>query len=139
MTSAMMAAMMLPGAAPAVLDRLRGDGRTLAAARFAGWYLAVWLLVGLGLSGLPRPGGTLAAGALVVAAGLYELTPFKRSCRRRCRESVRSGLVFGAYCVGSSIGLMVMLLALGFMSVGWMLVVAAVVLAQKLVPPRLAV
>jgi len=50
------------------------------------------------------------AGALTVAAGLYELTPLKRECRRQCRESLRSGFTFGLYCLGSSIGLMVMLL-----------------------------
>jgi Predicted metal-binding integral membrane protein (DUF2182) len=59
--------------------------------------------------------------------------------RRRCRESVRSGLEFGLYCVGSSIGLMAMLLALGVMSVTWMSVIAILVLAQKLLPPRAAI
>jgi predicted metal-binding integral membrane protein DUF2182 len=58
-------------------------------------------------------------------AGLYELTPLKRNCRRRCRERVRSGFEFGLYCVGSSAGLMVMLVALGVMSVTLMAVVAA--------------
>jgi predicted metal-binding membrane protein len=67
---------------------------------------------------------------------LYELTPLKRECRRRCRRDVRSGLQFGVYCVGSSIGLMVMLVALGVMSVAWMALVAFLVLAQKLLPPR---
>jgi predicted metal-binding membrane protein len=75
------------------------------------------------------------AGALTIAAGAYELTPLKRECRRRCRASLRSGFEFGPYCVGSSIGLMVMLLALGAMSVTWMVAVGAVALAQKLLPP----
>ena len=43
------------------------------------------------------------------------------------------------WCVGSSIGLMVVLLALGAMSVTWMALVAVLVLAQKLLPPRAAV
>jgi hypothetical protein len=64
------------------------------------------------------------------------VTPLKRGCRRRCRESVRSEFEFGIYCVGSSIGAMVMLLALGVMSITWMCVVAALVLAQKLLPSR---
>jgi predicted metal-binding membrane protein len=132
----MMAAMMLPGAIPAVVRRARAEGRVRAVALFAGSYLAVWALVGLAVYGSYRPHGTAAAGALTVAAGLYELTPLKRRCRQRCRESVRSGLRFGLYCVGSSIGLMVMLIALGVMSVGWMSVVAVLVLAQKLVPLR---
>jgi predicted metal-binding membrane protein len=79
------------------------------------------------------------AGALTIAAGVYELTPLKGDCRRRCRTSVRSGFQFGLYCAGSSIGLMVMLVALGVMSVTWMSVIAALVLAQKLLPPRAAV
>jgi predicted metal-binding membrane protein len=132
----MMAAMMLPGAVPAVSRFIRSDGHVLAALLFAGSYLAVWTVIGLGVYALYRPHGTFAAGALTVAAGVYELTPLKRGCRWRWRESVRSGFELGLYCVGSSIGLMVMLLALGAMSVIWMCVVAALVLAQKLLPPR---
>jgi predicted metal-binding membrane protein len=132
----MMAAMMLPGAVPAVSRFVRVDGRLLAAPLFAGSYLAVWTIVGLVVYALYQPHGTLVAGILTVAAGVYELTPLKRGCRRRCRESVRSGFEFGIYCVGSSIGLMVMLLALGVMSIAWMGVVAAVVLVQKVLPPR---
>jgi predicted metal-binding membrane protein len=132
----MMAAMMLPGAVPAVLERARADDRVRAVPLFAGSYLAVWTLVGLAVYALYQPHGTFVAGALTVGAGVYELTPLKRGCRRRCRESVRSGFEYGIYCVGSSIGLMVMLLALGVMSITWMCVVAAVVLVQKLLPPR---
>jgi predicted metal-binding membrane protein len=132
----MMAAMMLPGAIPAVVRRIRLEGRVRAVPLFAGSYLAVWALVGVAVYGLYRPHGSAVAGALTVAAGLYELTPLKRDCRRLCRETVRSGLQFGTYCVGSSIGLMVMLLALGVMSITWMCVVAVFVLAQKLLPPR---
>jgi predicted metal-binding membrane protein len=132
----MMAAMMLPGAVPAVSRFVRVDGRVLAAPLFAGSYLAVWTIVGLVVYALYQPHGTFVAGVLTVAAGVYELTPLKRGFRRRCRESVRSGFEFGIYCVGSSIGLMVMLLALGAMSVAWMGVVAGVILVQKLLPPR---
>jgi predicted metal-binding membrane protein len=132
----MMAAMMLPGALPGVSRFLRSEGRVLAAPIFAGSYLAVWTVVGVAAYALYRPHGTLVAGALTVAAGLYELTPLKRGCRRRCRGEVHSGFELGLYCVGSSIGLMVVLLALGAMSVTWMCVVAALVLAQKLVAPR---
>ena len=131
----MMAAMMLPGAVPAA-SRLRG---ALAVPFFAGSYLAVWTAIGLAVYAVYRPHGAAVAGALTIAAGLYELTPLKDHCRRRCRESVRSGFEFGVYCVGSSIGLMVVLLALGAMSVTWMALVAVLVLAQKLLPPRAAV
>jgi len=75
----------------------------------------------------------------VIAAGVYELTPVKRHFRRRCRDTVRSGFGFGLCCAGSSMGLMLMLLALGAMSLIWMSVVAVLVLAQKLLPPKAAV
>ena len=134
----MMAAMMLPGAAPAVLRRAHANGRVRAVLLFVGSYIAVWTLVGVAVYALYRPHGSSAAGALVIAAGVYELTRLKRDCRRRCRESVRSGFEFGLYCVGSSIGLMLMLVALGVMSVTWMSVIAVLVLAQKVLPPRAA-
>jgi predicted metal-binding membrane protein len=73
---------------------------------------------------------------LLIGAGVYELTPLKREYRRRCRERVRSGARFGARCFGSSIGLMLVLVAVNLMSVGLMVAIAAVVLAQKLFPPR---
>lgn len=136
---AMMAAMMLPGAAPAVSRRAHADGRVRAVPLFLGLYLALWTAVGVVLYALYRPHGSAAAGALVIAAGVYELTRFKQECRRRCRESVRSGFQFGLYCVGSSIGLMLMLMALGVMSFTWMSLIAILVLAQKLLPPRAAV
>jgi predicted metal-binding membrane protein len=131
----MMAAMMLPGAAPAVLRRARVQSMPL----FVGSYMAVWTLVGLAVYAVYRPHGAFAAGALTVAAGLYELTWFKRACRRRCQGQVRSGVEFGVVCVGSSIGLMLMVVALGVMSITWMTLIAALVLAQKLLPEHRAV
>jgi predicted metal-binding membrane protein len=135
----MMAAMMLPGAAPAVLSRTQASGRVRAVPLFIGSYLAVWALVGAAVYALYRPHGSMAAGAVTVAVGVYELTPLKRHFRRRCRDSGRSGFGFGLCCVGSSIGLMVMLVALGVMSVTWMSVIAVLVLAQKLLPAKAAV
>jgi len=132
----MMAAMMLPGATPAVLRRARASGRVRTVPLFLGSYLAVWTLVGVAVYALYRPHGSFAAGAVVIAAGIYELTPLKRYFRRRCRESVRSGFEFGLYCVGSSIGLMLMLVALGVMSVAWMAVIAVLAVAQKLLPAK---
>jgi predicted metal-binding membrane protein len=102
-------------------------------------YLAVWTLVGVAVYALYRPHGPFAAGAVVIAAGLYELTPLKQNFRRRCRESVRSGFDYGLCCMGSSIGLMLMLLGLSVMSVTWMAVIAVLVLAQKLLPAKAAV
>ena len=134
----MMAAMMLPGAVPAVSRLVRADGRVLGAPVFAAGYVAVWTLIGLAVYVFYEPHSTTAAGALAIAAGIYELTPLKRRCRRRCRSNVRSGFQFGLYCVGSSIGLMVLFLALGVMSVTWMAIVATLVVGQKLLPPRAA-
>ena len=135
----MMAAMMLPGAAPAVLRRAHDSGRMRAVPLFVGSYLAVWILIGVVVYALYQPHGSLAAGAVAIAAGVYELTPLKRHFRWRCRESVRSGFEFGLYCVGSSIGLMLMLVALGVMSVTWMVVIAVLILAQKLLPAKAAI
>jgi predicted metal-binding membrane protein len=135
----MMAAMMLPGAVPAVSRFVRSNGQALAAPLFAGSYLAVWTLAGLAVYALYQPHGSVVAGALTIAAGVYELTPLKHACRRACRKGVRTGFQFGLYCVGSSIGLMAVLVALDLMSVLWMSVIAAVVLAQKLLPPRASV
>jgi predicted metal-binding membrane protein len=135
----MMAAMMLPGAAPAVLRCAHASGRARAVPLFVGSYLAVWALMGVAVYALYRPHGSFAAGALVIAAGVYELTPLKRRFRRRCRESVRSGFEFGLYCVGSSIGLMLMLVALSVMSITWMFVIAVLALAQKLLPAKAAI
>ena len=132
---AMMAAMMLPGAVPAVLRHARAHGvRTVPL--FVGSYLAVWTLVGVAVYALYRPHGSLAAGVVAIAAGVYELTPLKQHFRRRCRESVSSGFEFGLCCVGSSIGLMLMLVVLGVMSITWMSVIAVLVLAQKLLPAK---
>ena len=105
---------------------------------FAGSYLAVWALVGVAVYGLYRPHGSVAAGAVVIAAGVYEVTPLKRHCRRRCREGIGSGLGFGLCCLGSSIGLMAMLVALGVMSITWMAVIAVLATAQKLLPANAA-
>ena len=136
---AMMAAMMLPGAAPAVLRLTQGSGGVRAVPLFIGSYLAVWALMGIAVYALYRPHGYVAAGVVVIAAGVYELTPVKRHFRRRCRGTAGSGFGFGLCCVGSSMGLMLMLLALGAMSLIWMSVVAVLVLAQKLLPAKAAV
>src|SRR5437660_4016022 len=135
----MMAAMMLPGLVPAVLSRGRSTGPVRTVVPFVASYLVVWTLVGALLYALYRPHGTATAGLVVIAAGLYELTRLKQHCRRCCRARTRSGLEFGLYCVGSSIGLMVKLVALRVMSITWMSVIGALVLAQKLLPATPAI
>jgi predicted metal-binding membrane protein len=146
----MMAAMMLPSAAPAAqrVARLASP-----AVLFAVGYLAVWAAFGVAAYGLFRlvtsfdagwvawdEGGPYLAGGLLVAAGIYEWTPIKQLCLRRCRspqpesQAVRAGLRYGLDCVGCSGGLMVALFALGVMSLLWMAVVAGVIFAEKVLP-----
>lgn len=132
---AMMAAMMLPGAVPAVLRRA-GAGGAGAAALFIASYLAVWAVAGVAVYAAYRPHPAVAAGAVVIAAAAYEVTPFKRYFRRRCREAIGSGFRFGLCCTGSSAGLMLTLVALGVMSIPWMALITVLVLAQKLLPAR---
>ena len=93
--------------------------------------------------------GPYVAGGAVAAAGLYQLTPLKRICLRHCRSplhflftgwrdgptgAVRMGTVHAAYCVGCCAGLMIVLFAVGVMSLLWMTAVAAVIFAEKIVP-----
>jgi predicted metal-binding membrane protein len=130
--------MMLPGAVPAVLRRAHASGQVSSVPLFVGSYLAVWTLVGLAVFALYRPHGTVAPGVVAIAAGVYEFTPLKQRCRQRCCDSVGSGFEFGLYCVGSSIGLMLILVALSVMSVAWMAIIAVLVVAQKLLPRRAA-
>jgi predicted metal-binding membrane protein len=132
----MMAAMMLPSALPAITRRVREHDGVMVAPRFAGMYLGIWLLAGLAVYALYRPPGDVTAGVLVVAGGLYELTPFKRACRLRCRQRQCSAPMFGAACVGSSLGFVAILAGADPMSGAWMCAIAAIVVAQKLLPPR---
>ena len=156
----MMAAMMLPSAAPAVLmfSELRDDAPPWA---FAAGYLLAWTGAGLvaygsfrGLAALApsftawEERGAWVAGGALVAAGLYQLTPLKTACLRHCRApvglllrsgpgragAVGTGLRHGAYCIGCCAGLMLALFALGVMSLVWMAVVAGVILVEKVSP-----
>ena len=148
----MTAAMMLPSAAPAArhVARLACRVPTLL---FTAGYLAVWTGYGLLAYGVFRlvtsfdigwlawnRGGPYAAGVVIVAAGLYELTPLKRLSLRRCRSArhpvsaLGSGLAHGVDCVGCSGALMAVLFVLGAMSLFWMAVVAAAIFAEKVLP-----
>jgi predicted metal-binding membrane protein len=134
----MMAAMMLPGAAPAVVRRSQAGGIS-AVPLFIGSYLAVWAAAGAVVYAAYRPHGTLAAGAVVIAAAIYEVTPIKRHFRRRCGTDARSGFSYGLCCAGATLGLMAMLLAVGVMSITWMAVIGVLITAQKLLPARFAI
>ena len=155
----MTAAMMLPSVAPMVLlvaHVSRERSWRVAPFVFVAAYLAVWTLYGLaayacarGVRALGVGGSPAMTGALVVVAGVYELSPLKSVCLRHCRGplhfvtggwrdgaagAVRMGAEHGAYCVGCCWGLMLLLFALGVMSIFWMAVVAAAIAAQKLLP-----
>jgi predicted metal-binding membrane protein len=149
----MMAAMMLPSLVPAGLAFARTSERTVAP--FVAGYLAVWTAAGVvayvlfeALRSLDvafvawdRAGRYVAAG-VILAAAAYQLTAAKAGCLDRCRTPVgavaglRGGLRFGASCVGCCAGLMATLFALGVMSLTWMVVVAALIAAERLLPWR---
>jgi predicted metal-binding membrane protein len=167
----MMAAMMFPSIAPMVVihSRIQGErgggGRALRSgftALFVAGYVVAWTAFGLaayGLFTLARSltidalswdrGGPYLAGGVVCAAAVYQLTPLKDTCLRRCRSpfwfllngwrhgglgALRMGATHGASCVGCCWALMAMLFALGFMSVGWMVFVAALIAVERLLP-----
>ena len=140
---AMSAAMMLPSIVPATY-LAEAVGRSPAL--FAVGYALVWSAVGLAAFGAARAfdgaGHWFAAGA-VAAAAVYQLTPLKDACLRRCRTplgtlvrrgSLAAGLEHGALCLGCCWALMLALIALGIGSMFWMAVLAAVVLVEKAAP-----
>ncbi len=153
----MMAAMMFPAVAPMVVS-FRGLRKGIGSgALFVLGYLLVWTASGLiaygalkagraadiAWLGWHRGGRWLVAGLLVVAA-LYEVTPWKHACLSRCRTpgqfrcagALRTGVAHGIWCLGCCWLLMVVLFALGAMSVTWMIVVTLLISAEKLLPRR---
>jgi predicted metal-binding membrane protein len=161
----MTAAMMFPSIAPMVLAYAGMQrGRRASTPLFVAGYVVLWGAGGLvayaalklggqldgGLFAWHRAGRWTAAGVLAAAA-IYELTPLKYACLRRCRAPVgflvtewrdgrtgalRMGLVHGAWCLGCCWALMAALFALGAMSVPWMIVIAALIALEKLLPWR---
>ncbi len=125
-------------------------------------YLAAWTAYGLLAYGIFRlvtaagtdwlawdRAGPYVAGGAIAAAGVYQLSPLKELCLRHCRGpmhyvlhgwrhgrlgALRMGAEHGLYCVGCCWGLMVILFAVGVMSLFWMGVVAAVIFAEKVLP-----
>lgn len=168
----MMAAMMFPSISPMVLayariQRHRGKRGTaqagaLAVGLFVVGYLLSWTAFGVAAYGLLKlmgsldvaalswdGGGPWLAGAVIAAAGVYQLTPAKDVCLTKCRGpmdfisgywkdgyggAVRMGVEHGGWCVGCCWALMAALFALGVMSVGWMLFVASLIALEKLLP-----
>jgi predicted metal-binding membrane protein len=160
----MMIAMMVPSAAPAILlygrvRQQRGDPRIARTSIFLLGYLTVWLgfslaagLVQQAFAGADmRIDGNLEAGTLLIAAGLYQLSPFKAQCLRYCRSpaaffsrhwrphvrgAVRLGILHGLYCVGCCWLLMALLFVGGVMNLGLVLVLTLAVAGEKLLPQQ---
>lgn len=162
------APMMLVFAGVARERSRRGKAAFVPTWIFLAGYLATWTAFGLlayalhrGIQGLDLgflawdAQGRLVAGGAIAAAGLYQLTPLKGVCLRHCRTplqfvafhwregrlgAARMGVEHGLYCVGCCWGLMLVLFAVGVMSMPWMAVIAALIFAEKVLPfgPRLS-
>ncbi len=161
----MMVAMMFPAVSPVVLlfDRWRrGRQRSVATTiAFVAGYLIIWSVAGvfafaaivaLDLQIDSSTTAVRVGGAVLVVAGIYQLTPLKSVCLTQCRsplslimehaqllgEGVRGplqvGIKHGGWCIGCCWALMAVLIALGVMHLGWMAAVAAVILAEKILP-----
>src|SRR2546423_9134750 len=160
----MMAAMVFPSVAPTVglYARMRRARDPLAPLLFAAGYLATWSLAGIAAYGVFRGGrallgddlqwhgaGRWLAGATLVVAAAYEVTPLKDVCLSKCRSplgflmgswrdgragALRMGAGHGAWCLGCCWALMAALFALGVMSLAWTAVVAGPIALEKTLP-----
>ena len=167
----MMAAMMFPAAAPMLLlfravhaKRNGAGGAVVPTWVFAAGYLLVWTAAGAmtwvlirsisDLAGRLDTGsrvtwGPLALGAVLIVAGLYQVTPLKRICLDRCRSpfgfvmghwkegyrgALRMGVIHGGYCLGCCWALFAVLVAAGVMSLAWMALLTLIVFAEKTLP-----
>ena len=170
MWTAMMIGMMLPTAAPTLLTyglvARRGEGARDAPLRihlFAGGYLVAWTVFSAGatlaqraftaadvLSPMMEVRTPLVSGAMLVAAGLYQLTPFKRACLQACHSpaaflvkhwragragAFRIGLRHGWYCLGCCWALMLLLFAGGVMNLAVIVGLTMFLLIERLMPP----
>ena len=162
---AMMIAMMIPAAVPMALiyRRMdRGASSNLDTFIFSCGYLAGWSFYSLGAAGLQwwlHSRGTLhghllvtganLAAAILIAAGVYQLTPLKEACLNRCRSPLgffvenwkegrigafKMGLHHGFFCVGCCWVLMLLMFAGGAMSVATMAALSIFILAERLLP-----
>jgi len=172
MWAAMMIGMMLPSAAPTLLVygmvARRGDGASDARLRvhiFAGGYLVAWTAFSAVatlaqrvftaadlLSPMMEARAPLVSGVMLIAAGLYQLTPFKRACLQACQSpaaflvkhwragrvgAFRIGLQHGWYCLGCCWALMLLLFAGGVMNLAVIVGLTVFLLLEKLMPPIL--
>jgi predicted metal-binding membrane protein len=145
----MMAAMMLPSAAPLVLVYRRGAPAASTAA-LVGGYGALWAGIGIVAYAADRSlEGSRASGLVLVGAGVYELTALKTRFLRECRDPVgflmtrwrggpagalRLGLEHGLFCLGCCWALMAVLVVSAAMGLAWAAVIALAVFAEKVLP-----
>jgi predicted metal-binding membrane protein len=164
----MMAAMMFPSVAPtvALYSTMTKSRSPVAPLFFTSGYLAAWTSIGVLAFAVATAGdrisdGLLAwdsagrwiAGATLIVAAIYELTPLKDVCLGKCRSplgfllgswrsgrfgALQMGARHGAWCIGCCWALMASLFALGVMSIVWMAVVAGLIAFEKLIPSRRA-
>ena len=165
----MMLAMMLPSAAPAILTfaalsrKFAQQGAPSAPpAIFAAGYAAIWtgfsaatvalqiaVQPSVPLNGMMAVMSTTLGAALLIAAGLYQLSPLKQACLRKCQTplmffahnwrkgyggALRMGLSHGLYCLGCCWVLMGLLFYGGVMELRWIVGLALYVAAEKLIP-----
>jgi predicted metal-binding membrane protein len=165
----MMVGMMIPSAVPAVMiyaqmeRRAAREGQVLApTAVFVAGYLLAWALFSAGatlaqwaleraalLSPMWVTTSPRLGAALLVLAGVYQLTPWKDACLHRCRSpaqflsahwragragALRLGLLHGLYCVGCCAVLMALLFVGGVMNLLWIAGIALFVLLEKTLP-----
>ena len=160
----MMVAMMIPAAAPTILlyahvhRHSNGPELTPPTAAFLAGYLACWFgfsVIAAGLQSLlisPMSMALDSRGAkagLLLAAGIYQLSPFKQSCLSHCRSpaiflsrhyrpgalgAYRLGVLHGAYCVGCCWLLMTLLFVGGVMNLVWVIGLTLLVAGEKLLP-----
>lgn len=168
MWGVMMVAMMLPSATPLLVlfarsqrPRLGPAEGSLRTGMLGAGYLVVWL----GWSGLAAAlqwwlhawlllspdaalASTVTGGAVLITAGLYQITPWKRACLARCQSPLgfllarwrpgrvgafRMGWAHGVYCVGCCWALMALLFVGGVMNMTWIAALAVFVLLEKVV------
>ena len=172
MWQTMMVAMMAPSAAPTVLLYARvhrhaaGQGRAQRLAptgAFAAGYLLVWQAFAVAAAALQwtlqRTGLVSAAtmgsqsrwlsAAVLVGAGLYQLSPLQGVCLSHCRApagflsrhwragaagAVRLGVLHGLYCLGCCWLLMALLFVGGVMNLAWIAALTLLVMAEKVLP-----
>jgi predicted metal-binding membrane protein len=162
----MMAAMMFPSVAPtvALYSRMTRQRAPLCPLVFTTGYLLTWAAagvlayaIGMAINSMSPDllawdqAGRWTAGATLIVAAVYELTPLKDACLAKCRSplgfllgswrdgwsgALQMGAKNGAWCVGCCWALMASLFALGVMSIVWMAVVASLIAAERIVPWR---